>query len=172
MKKYLILILVCVGWFSLSQLSLTGYKNRTAFAADETLVPVSAEDNIPVSTDSIPTAHAKAIIKGTTSSSPIDGSVTFVQTAKGLEIGAFLINVPSPGLHGFHIHEKGSCDDEGKAAGGHYNPEGVQHGDLNRDGHGMAHAGDMGNIAVAEDGKAVYEGFLPDISLTGGKYNV
>ena len=34
----------------------------------------------------------------------------------------------SPGLHGFHIHEKGDLSENCAGAGGHYNPAGMNHG--------------------------------------------
>ena len=117
-------------------------------------------------------AEGKAVIKGTAEGSPIDGVVNLKQTAEGLIDEAEINNVPNPGKHGFHVHENGSCDEAGKAAGGHYNPDNVPHGDLAHQGHTMAHAGDMGNIVVDDAGKATYSGFLPGVALIDGKYNV
>ena len=77
-----------------------------------------------------------------------------------------------PGLHGFHIHEFGGCGDSGKAAGGHYNPEGAMHGMLAKDGPHKAHAGDMGNITVDANGGATLETVLPNVHLTGGASSV
>lgn len=55
-----------------------------------------------------------------------------------------------PGLHGFHIHEKGVCDPpDFTSAGGHFNPYNKLHGFDNPDG---PHAGDLKNIRVNEDG--------------------
>ena len=115
---------------------------------------------------------AVAVIKATTANSEVSGVVSLEETDKGLKIEAVLENVPGPGKHGFHIHEFGSCEDEGKAAGGHYNPEAVQHGLLEKDGHQMAHAGDMGNVVVDEAGYVQYSGLLPGVSLTSGSHNV
>src|SRR5215472_12711901 len=57
------------------------------------------------------------------------GTVTFNDSAGGLVITPKLSVLP-PGEHGFHIHERGTCDpgmNQGKptagfAAGGHYEP--------------------------------------------------
>ncbi len=117
-------------------------------------------------------AEAKADIKGTAEGSPISGEVYLKQTASGIIVEAEVNNVPNPGKHGFHIHEFGSCAELGKAAGGHYNPMSAQHGLLHKDGSTGAHAGDMGNIEIDENGHGVYTGFLPGISLSGGSYNV
>ena len=147
-------------------------------AASEDTMAAPAAENMESGSESAPMPEpamaitGKAIIKGTTEGSAVEGWVSFTQTAEGLQVEAQINNVPNPGNHGFHIHEVGDCSDEGKAAGGHYNPEGVQHGHLAHDGHAMAHAGDMGNIVVDETGKAVYSGSLPGISLTGGQFNV
>lgn len=116
-------------------------------------------------------AQGKALIKGTAEDSKISGEVTFTEENDGLLVEAALANVP-PGKHGFHIHEKGSCDDMGKAAGGHFNPDGVMHGYLPEGGHMKAHAGDMGNIEVGADGKGTLKVFLPQVTLSSGKYVV
>ena len=109
---------------------------------------------------------AIAIIKGTgPESAAISGTVSFKQVGKDLAVSVSLQNVP-PGKHGFHIHEKGDCSDNGKAAGGHYNPMSVTHGFLPTDGHEKAHSGDMGNIDIAEDGTGKLELTLPSLNLS------
>lgn len=74
-----------------------------------------------------------------------DDYVRIVGKVKGL----------SPGKHGFHIHEYGDLRAaDGTSAGGHYNPDGHEHGAPDADSH---HAGDLGNIVANEDGLAVIE---------------
>ena len=58
----------------------------------------------------------------------------------------------NPGLHGFHIHEKGDLSDNCAGAGGHYNPAGKNHG---APGAEDRHVGDLGNIVSSEDAVAV-----------------
>lgn len=116
-------------------------------------------------------AKGVAMIKGTAPGSPISGEVTFQDTPAGLEVGAHFVNAP-PGKHGFHIHENGTCDEMGKAAGGHYNPTGAPHGLLAKDGAQKAHAGDLGSIEITAEGAGSLEGLLPGVSLSGGQYNV
>jgi superoxide dismutase, Cu-Zn family len=48
-----------------------------------------------------------------------------------------------PEFHGFHVHTVGECEPPFDSAGGHFNPEGVPHGD---------HAGDLPSLLVNEDG--------------------
>lgn len=117
-------------------------------------------------------AQGKAVITGTTPDSKIEGWVSLVEVPEGLKVEAEVKNVAVAGKHGFHIHENGSCDDEGKAAGGHFNPDGVQHGLLEKDGHEHSHAGDLGNIDILEDGTGKLSEILPGLSLSEGKYNV
>ena len=115
------------------------------------------------------TGHA--VIKGTAEGSTVAGTATLTDTPQGLQIAVRVSNV-SPGDHGLHIHENGSCADLGKGAGGHYNPDGVQHGYLPKDGATMAHSGDMGNIVVGADGTGTLEVVLPDVALTSGAHTV
>ncbi len=101
--------------------------------------------------------------------SKVAGEVLLVEEKGGVSVSANVTNV-TPGMHGFHFHENGSCAEEGKAAGSHFNPDAVSHGMLTHDGFEKAHAGDMGNIEVGENGQGQLTEFLPGLSLKEGKY--
>ena len=109
-------------------------------------------------------AIGTAVIKGTVKDSAVLGSVSFMEMNDGLQVEVSVANVPA-GKHGFHIHEKGDCGDEGKAAGGHFNPEKADHGFMPKDGHMHSHTGDMGNIEVGADGNGKLSIFLPGVHL-------
>ena len=77
-----------------------------------------------------------------------------------------------PGVHGFHIHAKGSCkpeDKDGKpvpagAAGGHWDPKNTgKHGEPWGDGH----LGDLPALMVGTDGKANQPVLAPRIKSLG-----
>lgn len=57
---------------------------------------------------------------------PVLGNVTFTQNGCGNPV---LVEVSvtglTPGLHGFHIHEKGDLSNGCMSTGGHYNPDKV-----------------------------------------------
>lgn len=77
------------------------------------------------------------------------GTVNLTQRGDGgVEVQVSLTGVP-PGTHGFHIHEKGDCGDNGNAAGGHYNPTGTPHGAPDAP---QQHAGDFGNVTADANG--------------------
>lgn len=120
-----------------------------------------------------PAFAAKGIaeLKGTTEGSTVLGTVVFEDTAGGVHVTANISGVAA-GTHGFHVHENGSCLDAGAGAGGHYNPEGVKHGNLASDGFTGAHAGDLGNIEAHQDGTATLDTVVPGLSVVGGKYSV
>ena len=113
----------------------------------------------------------QATITATTEHSQLSGDVKLMDTPHGLHIVVNIRNAP-PGLHGFHIHEFGSCADEGAAAGSHYNPKGVAHGHLATDGFDKAHAGDFGNLPVAPDGTSTLELIMPGLTLSGRPHAV
>ncbi len=84
-----------------------------------------------------------------TSGNTAAGTVNLTQLGDGsVEVQVNLTGVP-PGTHGFHIHEKGDCGDNGNAAGGHYNPMSTAHGAPTADPH---HAGDFGNVTADANG--------------------
>jgi Cu-Zn family superoxide dismutase len=93
--------------------------------------------------------RAVATLAPTTANSTANGTVTLSANHDGtVMIEVALKNVP-PGVHGFHIHEKGDCGDSGNAAGGHFNPAASQHGDPASPPH---HAGDFGNVTADANG--------------------
>lgn len=68
----------------------------------------------------------------------------------------------SPGMHGFHIHEKGECTPPNfESAGGHFNPTDKEHGFDNPKGF---HLGDLPNIEVEENGAV--NAVVTDIDVT------
>ena len=85
-----------------------------------------------------------------TSGQTAAGTVRLTQLADGsVEVQADLTGVPA-GNHGFHIHEKGDCGDNGNAAGGHFNPTAMAHGAPDAMPH---HAGDWGNVTADASGR-------------------
>lgn len=97
------------------------------------------------------------------------GTVTFADSDQGLVITPDLHQL-SPGAHGFHIHQKPSCDAASKdgkqtaagAAGGHYDPAGKgKHAGP----HGMGHRGDLPALMVNDDGNASQQMLAPRLKL-------
>lgn len=105
-------------------------------------------------------------------------SATFVN-ADGVDVGwarlvqdgAGIVHVNvhvkglAPGLHGIHIHAVAACSPSFAAAGGHYNPLARLHGLANP---GGAHAGDLPNLIVNEDGNGHLDATTDRVTLTNG----
>ncbi|MEA2343130.1 MAG: superoxide dismutase, Cu-Zn family [Thermoanaerobaculia bacterium] len=85
-----------------------------------------------------------------TSGSTAKGTVHFQDAGEnGVEVVADLTGVP-PGVHGFHVHEKGDCGNNGNNAGPHFNPTTMVHGAPDAVSH---HAGDFGNVTADDKGE-------------------
>lgn len=90
--------------------------------------------------------------------------------AQGVRFQPALHDLP-PGTHGFHVHEKPSCEPGEKdgqkvaalAAGSHYDPEKTGHHE-GPEGHG--HLGDLPTLMVDDYGNAVTPVEAPRLSLS------
>jgi Cu-Zn family superoxide dismutase len=100
---------------------------------------------------------------------PIAGTVTFTESDGVVAIAARITGL-SPGKHGFHVHDTGDCSavDFG-SAGGHFNPDGMQHGAPGAPSH---HAGDLGNLEVGEDGSVTHAATSRRITLGDGTTSI
>jgi superoxide dismutase, Cu-Zn family len=87
-----------------------------------------------------PPITAIAAFRNSRDSPGITGTVIFRETLSGTQIDVDLEGVPE-GEHGFHIHKAGDLSEGCKSACDHFNPTGVDHGDIE-----YGHVGDMGNL--------------------------
>ena len=88
-------------------------------------------------------------------SSGVQGKVVFSQKNNLVSMVSTLSGL-TPGSHAIHIHMKSDCSsDDGKSAGGHWNPTSEKHGKWG-DLEGY-HKGDIGNFVADSNGNAIIE---------------
>lgn len=129
------------------------------------LVAIGSADAAPKVKIPFSSVNAEGIDK------PI-GSVTAIDTPEGLRLTPALRSLP-PGEHGFHVHDKASCEaapdpDKNGAmtpalgAGGHLDPanSGKHEGPA-----GMGHKGDLPKLTVAANGKATAPVVAPHLKV-------
>lgn len=93
------------------------------------------------------------------------GLVTLTEVRQGVRVDLRMSGL-TPGKHGVHFHAVGKCDPpDFTTAGGHFNPDGHQHGVLNPNG---PHAGDLPNIVIGADGHGTLVAITPGVNLEPG----
>jgi len=93
------------------------------------------------------------------------GWARLVEDASGVVHVNVHVTGLTPGRHGIHIHAVAACGPTFAAAGPHYNPLARLHGLSNP---GGAHAGDLPNLIVNEDGVGHLDTTTDRVTLTDG----
>ncbi|HMJ89680.1 MAG TPA: superoxide dismutase family protein [Candidatus Acidoferrum sp.] len=107
--------------------------------------------------------HAVAEVSPTQGQSA-RGTVEFIETRNGIRVVAHITGL-TPGLHGFHVHEKGDCSaPDAASAGPHFNPAGAPHAGPDAP---ARHIGDLGNITANASGVGHYERVDKHLSFDG-----
>ncbi|HYP84471.1 superoxide dismutase family protein [Variovorax sp.] len=105
---------------------------------------------------------------GAVTPNPTTGKITFTALEHGVRVAGEVRGLKPGSEHGFHLHEKGDCADNGNAAGGHFNPAGGRHGKFGSAG---GHAGDLPSLVADSSGVARFSVDDHSISLTDGEAN-
>ena len=112
-------------------------------------------------TEALDTTVAQCLLAHSDS---VKGSILLIQAPGTPTLIKGTITGLEPGEHGFHIHEYGDMSDGCKSMGGHYNPDGVTHGDIN-----AGHVGDLGNITADKSGTAKFSIEAKRVDLLGDR---
>lgn len=129
-----------------------------------------SDSSTEANTDQEAVEMAPEITKATAVINPTDGSetsgvVTFTQTDEGVRVQATVAGLDTETRHGFHIHQYGDCRaPDGTSAGGHFNPEDVEHGAPTDD---IRHIGDLGNLPTNAQGTADVDFVDTHLELSG-----
>lgn len=111
---------------------------------------LSTEMDTPMDADRADERKVAVATLEAQSGSNLGGKVTFVEENGEVKMEAEITGVDE-GEHAIHIHVNGDCSDDGKAAGGHWNPTDERHGKWG-DAEGY-HKGDIGNFKADADGR-------------------
>lgn len=104
------------------------------------------------------------------SGSNVAGTATFTDAGNGQVAVTVKVANAAPGKHGVHLHLTGDCSAaDAASAGGHFNPENMQHGGPDGATH---HAGDLGNMDVGADGTGTLSVTTKDLTLADGPHSV
>ncbi|MDN6885542.1 superoxide dismutase family protein [Variovorax sp. CAN2819] len=115
-----------------------------------------------------PSSAVELVPTGAITPNPTRGTVTFTALDHGVRVAGEVRGLVPGSEHGFHIHEKGDCGDNGNASGGHFNPTGGTHGKFGAPG---SHAGELPSLRADSSGVARFSLEDHSISLTPGAAN-
>lgn len=115
-----------------------------------------------------PSTVVELVPTGAITPNPTRGTVTFAALEHGVRVSGEVRGLVPGSEHGFHIHEKGDCGNNGDASGGHFNPTGGTHGKFAAAG---SHAGELPSLVADAGGVARFSVEDHSISLTDGAAN-
>jgi len=115
-----------------------------------------------------PGTTVELVPTGAITPNPTQGTVTFTALDHGVRVAGTVRGLVPGSEHGFHIHEKGDCGDNGNASGGHFNPTGGRHGMFGAPG---SHAGELPSLVADASGVARFSVDDHSISLAEGAAN-
>ena len=122
----------------------------------------------PAKTEPMPAGIAHVNLDPTQGHTGI-GELTLTMVGPDVQVTGLITGLPPNSEHGFHIHEKGDCSaPDASSAGGHFNPTGEPHGDVNSPAH---HAGDMMNIKADGEGTAQVDDIAKGVTIGDGGAN-
>ncbi|HEV2669448.1 MAG TPA: superoxide dismutase family protein [Blastocatellia bacterium] len=113
--------------------------------------------------------RARARVSGAAGSG-ISGEILFFQARQGVPAEVLILarveGLTPNSVHGFHLHENGTCSPDFAAAGGHYDPG--PFGMSNPDANHPFHMGDMPNLRANDKGVAVFEHVTSRVTIAPG----
>lgn len=156
----LALIVACGGTTDTAENGPT----ETTSEGGETTVEVIRDD---VPSEDVASAASVMATVSATEGNTVSGSVSFTQESGEVVVRIALTGFEPGTRHGFHVHEIGDCSaPDGTSAGGHFNPDGHDHGLPEADA-ASRHAGDLGNVEADAEGNVNEERRFADLHLDG-----
>lgn len=117
----------------------------------------------------VSTASSATVVLASASGSLVSGKLSVRPMGDGVHITGEIGGLTPNSTHAIHIHEKGDCSAaDASSAGGHFNPAGQPHGQVDRGAH---HAGDMDNLVANAEGVAQVDAHASGVTLGGGAPN-
>lgn len=102
----------------------------------------------------MPTQKSAVAVLSAKSGSAVTGEVSFTES-DGIVMMKATLSGLAAGNHAIHIHAIGDCSaEDGKSAGGHWNPTDENHGKW---GEAPFHRGDIGNLVADANGNGSVE---------------
>ena len=110
----------------------------------------TVEEDVVVTEEKVETLKKVKITLNAKSNTNVSGNVVFKEENSTVTMTA-IIDGLEPGNHAIHIHQTADCtSDDGKSAGGHWNPTAQPHGEWGAT--KGYHKGDIGNFTADENG--------------------